>query len=161
MFAYCALGIMTIIILECLAKQDLKERMVYTFPIILLHLMWSVYLVFSGFYSGEFLAVYWICHLIIYIFLNHFHIWGGGDSDLLILFSDMCLLGIQTENIYQFVFQECLWLIGGLVLSILIGRLEGRRKGYKCTLKTAVAVVPGVAIAMIFLLTFGGIWRFA
>jgi hypothetical protein len=72
MILYLVIVVITSILMLLSAQQDLKERMIYSIPIIVLHLVWSIYLWQSDEWSGEFLVVFWIMHLIIYVMLNHF-----------------------------------------------------------------------------------------
>ena len=138
-----------------LAIQDLRERMVYVVPIIVLNAVWSVYLLCMGEWDTRFLALNWILHLLIYIGMNHWNIWGGGDSDLFMLFGNICLFSTMVKSGYSIVIWECIFLCAGLILSIFINQVEKWIIGEKYKSKNGVAVIPGIAIVMIGLLVGG------
>ena len=72
---FLILAALTIIYLVWAAVMDLKERMIYVFPVLILHVAWSSYLLFSGIYSAEFISIFWLINLIVYLILNKFGIW--------------------------------------------------------------------------------------
>lgn len=156
---YFILSVLTLIYLVVASVTDLKERMILVFPIVLLQGFWSVYLLMCGSYDSTFLTIFWLVNLIVYLLLNHFGIWGGGDSDLFLLMGSICLAAGAQMNGYAVVILECIYLCAGLGLSIGISRIEAGVKGEKMSLNRGVAVVPGVAIVMIALLIKGFIWR--
>lgn len=156
---YLILAVLSIVYLIVATVMDLKERMVFVFPAIALNALWSAYLLFSGSYDNTFLSVYWMVNLIVYLLLNHFGIWGGGDSDLFLLMANVCLAAGSVLNGYSAAFLECIYLCAGLGLSIGISRVEAGIKREKVTLNRGVAVAPGIAIVMIVLLLKGLIWR--
>ena len=119
MIMYCILAVFTLIYLVLAAFMDLKERMIFVFPIVVLHALWSTYLLFSGVYDSTFLSVYWIVNLIVYLLLNHFGIWGGGDSDLFLLMGNVCLGAGATMNGYMVTILECMCLCVGLGISMI------------------------------------------
>ena len=160
MIMYCILAVFTLIYLVLAAFMDLKERLIFVFPIVVLHALWSTYLLFSGVYDSTFLSVYWIVNLIVYLLLNHFGIWGGGDSDLFLLMGNVCLGAGATMNGYMATILECMCLCVGLGISMGISRIEAGIKKEQMTLDRGVAVVPGVAVVMTVLLVKGLIWRF-
>ena len=156
---YLILAVFSIVYLVVAAFMDLKERMIFVFPIVVLQMLWSTYLLFSGAYDGTFLTIYWIVNLIIYLLLNHFEIWGAGDSDLFLLMGNVCLVASENMNGYMATISECIVLCAGLGLSIGISRIEAGIKKEKVTLNRGVAVVPGIAVVMIVLLIKGFVWR--
>lgn len=159
MVMYVILAVLTLSYLIVATVMDLKERMVFVFPAILLNALWSGYLLFSGSYDSTFLSVYWIVNLVIYLLLNHFGIWGGGDSDFFLLMANVCLAAGSVLNGYSAAFLECIYLCAGLGLSIGISRIEAGIKREKVTINRGVAVAPGIATMTILLLTKGFIWR--
>lgn len=144
--------IATIICLAFASFGDLRERMIYTAPIISIHVMWAVYLWFSGMYAEHFLIVFWISQLIIYITLNCMSVWGGGDSDLYMLLGDICLLACKGASAETVGITICLSLAAGLILSILVGKVEFWHKGEILEKDSSLAVAPGMAIIMTVLL---------
>ena len=43
-------------------------------------------------WENSFLCSFWLVHLIIYVVLNDFGVWGDGDSDLFLLMGNLCLV---------------------------------------------------------------------
>ena len=113
---YLILAVLSIVYLVVATFMDLKERMIFVFPIVVLQMLWSTYLLFSGAYDGTFLTIYWIVNLIIYLLLNHFEIWGAGDSDLFLLMGNVCLVASANMNGYMAAISECIGLGAGLGL---------------------------------------------
>lgn len=160
MWVYLGLAIVTSIVLVLLAKQDLREQMVYAVPVILLHLIWCMYIWTKFDFTADFLVVFWSIHLVLYILFNRIGIWGAGDSDWFMLFADICLIGVKAESTHLLVFGECAFLICALMFSIFIGKIDARKKGKSYGIDTAIAATPGMAIVIIVLLFCGWIWRF-
>ena len=109
--------------------------------------------------------------------MNYFHIWGAGDSDVFLLFASIILntysiLGSkgmiqliytsQFHLVMEVILIECLSLAFALSLSVLISKIESKVKRTKLTLKSGIAVVPGLAIVMIGFMMAGvyGRWKF-
>ena len=153
------LGMSTGIILVVLGIQDIKEKMIYTFPIFVLHGLWCIYLLLEQNHTSYYLAVVWLIHFLIYIIFNHWNIWGAGDSDIFMLFGNICLFATEIIPGYQFIIYECLYLALALSMSIVIGRIESKVRKSNCKLDTKIAVVPGMAIVMIGLIMNGVYWR--
>ena len=145
-------AIVTAICLVLASFEDLRERMVYTAPIIAIHIMWGVYLWTSGMYTERFLVCFWIIQMLIYITLNCMSIWGGGDSDLYMLLGDICLVTCNGANVTIVGMCVCISLATGLILSIIIGRFEFACKGEAFKKDSGLAVAPGMAVVMIVLL---------
>ncbi len=141
-------------ILGFLAIQDLKERMVYAVPIAVIHIMWSSYLLVMSEWNAYFLAAFWLVHFIIYLGMNHWNIWGSGDSDIFLLFGNVCLFSDSVGNGYSLIIGECIWLCVGLMLSIGINQVE-RKVSHSIGEKEGVAVIPGIAMVMVGLLIKG------
>ena len=142
-------AIVTAICLVLASFEDLRERMVYTAPIIAIHIMWGVYLWTSGMYTERFLVCFWIIQMLIYITLNCMSIWGGGDSDLYMLLGDICLLACNRANVTTVGMCVCISLATGLILSIIIGRFEFACKGEAFKKDSGLAVAPGMAVVVV------------
>lgn len=149
------LVLVTVVALVLLAMQDIKERMIYTAPIIVLYFTWSVYLLLTNRNIANYLAIVWIMHLVIYIVLNRWNIWGAGDSDMFMLFGNICLYATATIDGISMVIQECIYLSLGLSLSIIISYIERKMKHGTQKSNKDIAVIPGVAIVMIGLMIKG------
>ena len=145
-------AIITAICLVFASFGDLRERMVYTAPIIVIHVMWGAYLWTSGMYTDRFLVCFWIIQMLIYITLNSMSIWGGGDSDLYMLLGDICMVACNGADPTTVGMCVCISLAAGLILSIIIGRFEFACKGEAFKKDSGLAVAPGMAVVMIVLL---------
>ena len=159
MILFIGLAIASGIYLLHAGCMDLKERMIYSFPAILLTMVWSVYLLLDGHWNGYVLSAFWMLHLIVYLIMNRLHIWGAGDSDLFLLFANLVMLQARGNNLYQTLMFECVSLIIAMVLSLVIGAVEFQVKHKKWELKGKVAVVPGFSMVMILLLISAFRWR--
>jgi hypothetical protein len=91
--------------------------------------------------------------------LNRFSVWGSGDSDMFLLFADIVLATSVVMNGYSVAIMECLYLIAGLLISIVIGVIESRIRNRKMAGMNEIAVVPGLAIVMIVVIVRFYIWR--
>ena len=156
---FAVLAIVTIAYLNVASVMDIKERMIYVFPAMVLHIAWSFYLLFASEYSADFISIFWLINLIVYLILNKFKIWGAGDSDMFLLFGNICLASGLMTNGYVAAITECLYLCAGLGVSIGISRIEAAIKKEDIKLKREVAVVPGIALIMCVILMKGFIWR--
>ena len=72
---FAVLAIVTIAYLIVASVMDIKERMIYVFPAMVLHIAWSFYLLFASEYSADFISIFWLINLIVYLILNKFKIW--------------------------------------------------------------------------------------
>ena len=156
---YISLSLVSIAIMIGSAIQDIRERMIYVFPITMLHVMWSIYLYGYTDYSKMLLVTFWIVHLVLYVLLNKCVIWGGGDSDMLLVFADIVWVTSASMNGYSLVIRECLYLIVGLICSIAIGLIEGKVRKQEVNVTNEIAVIPGLSLVMILLMVQYFVWR--
>ena len=156
---YIPLSLISIAIMIWSAIQDIRERMIYVFPITMLHIMWSIYLYGFTDYPKMFLVTFWIVHLVLYVLLNKCAIWGGGDSDMLLVFADIVWVTSASMNGYSLVIRECLYLIVGLICSIAIGLIEGKVRKQEVNVTNEIAVIPGLSLVMILLMVQYFVWR--
>lgn len=159
MVLFLSLTVMTTAYFIMASVQDIRERMIYTAPVIVLHAAWSIYLATVTDWGNMFLCGYWIVNLIIYILLNKFQIWGGGDSDLFLLSADLCLAAGPVVSAYTIAVRECMCLAAGLALAAGIGYVEAEVKGEKMEGSREMAVVPGMAVVMTAFIMKGFVWR--
>jgi len=150
--------IITVICLAFTSFGDLRDRMIYTAPIIALHVLWALYLWSSGMYTSQFLMAFWTAQLVVYITLNCMNVWGGGDSDLYMLLGDICLVACKGASPETVAITICISLVAGLVVAILIGKIEFWHKGNKLQRDSSLAVAPGLAVVMTVLLAKAWIW---
>lgn len=159
MAIYLSLSLITIAITIWSAVQDIRERMVYVVPITMLHIMWSIYLYGFTDYPRMLVVTFWIVHLILYVLLNKCAIWGGGDSDMLLVFADIVWVTGASMNGYSLVIRECLCLVVGLICSIAIGLIEEKVRKQKVKGTNEIAVIPGLSLIMILLIVWYFVWR--
>lgn len=152
MVFYISLSLVSIATMIWSAIQDVRERMIYVFPITMLHMMWSIYLYGFTDYPKMLLVTFWIVHLVLYVLLNKCSIWGGGDSDMLLVFADIVWATSASINGYSLVIRECLYLIVGLICSIAIGLIEGKVRKQEVKRTNEIAVIPGLSLVMILLM---------
>lgn len=159
MVFYISLSLVSIATMIWSAIQDVRERMIYVFPITMLHMMWSIYLYGFTDYPKMLLVTFWIVHLVLYVLLNKCSIWGGGDSDMLLVFADIVWVTSASMNGYSLVIRECLYLIVGLICSIAIGLIEGKVRKQEVNVTKEIAVIPGLSLVMILLMVQYFVWR--
>ena len=159
MVLYISLSLVSIATMIWSAIQDVRERMIYVFPITMLHMMWSIYLYGFTDYPKMLLVTFWIVHLVLYVLLNKCSIWGGGDSDMLLVFADIVWVTSASMNGYSLVIRECLYLIVGLICSIAIGLIEGKVRKQEVNVTNEIAVIPGLSLVMILLMVQYFVWR--
>ncbi|MDD2981439.1 MAG: hypothetical protein PHN80_15920 [Hespellia sp.] len=159
MVFYISLSLVSIATMIWSAIQDVRERMIYVFPITMLHMMWSIYLYGFTDYPKMLLVTFWIVHLVLYVLLNKCSIWGGGDSDMLLVFADIVWVTSASMNGYSLVIRECLYLIVGLICSIAIGLIEGKVRKQEVNVTNEIAVIPGLSLVMILLMVQYFVWR--
>ena len=148
MEAFLILATATIIYLIQAAVMDVKEKKIYSFPCIVLSILWSAYLIYSGERELYFLVSFWMIHISILTFFNKYHLWGAGDSDILLLFANVFLSFTGNLNAYAVAFYECMGVIGALGISLLVGCMEYRIRHKEMKITGNVAVAPGFSVIM-------------
>lgn len=98
---YLILSIVTGIYLILSSVRDLKERMIYSFPAVVLALAWGIYSV--ELYENEygFLLGAWVATVVLWFLFKRFSIWGEGDNDVFLLFAGvlLCTLRFRKEEV--------------------------------------------------------------
>ena len=139
---YLILSIVTGIYLILSSVRDLKERMIYSFPAIVLTLAWGTYSV--ELYENEygFLLGAWIATVVLWFLFRRFSIWGEGDNDVFLLFAGvlLCTLRFRTVPFLIFAASNLLALtqIGAVIVS-----------------QSKIAVVPGLCIVVLGIMLYG------
>ena len=159
MYLFMILAIVTIIYLFLSAGMDLRERKIYSFPGIMLSLSWLSYLFSTGEHTCQFLVCYTVFHATIWFLLNHFKVWGAGDSDVFLILGNVLLALTGTISGWRIIFLECIALISILTIAIIVGFIESKIKKTEFSLKTKAAVVPGFTVVISVLLATGIIGR--
>lgn len=153
---YWPLAVITEIYVVASAIQDIKERKIYYVPALVLTAFWSLFLLTKGGWSlRDFFTVFGI-HMLCYLFFHITSIWGGGDSDMFLLFAGVLLLFLEGLPLSAVLFMECIVFVITFSFSLLIGWMEHRWKKIPFQINGDIAVVPGFAVSMTGMLLLGG-----
>ena len=159
MYLYMIIAIVTIIEFVMMARMDIKERKIYTFPMIMLSIAWLSYLFSTEEYAWQFLVCYTLFNLSSKFLFNRMKIWGAGDSDAFLVLSNVLLAVTGPVSGWMILFLECIAIMGVMAAAIVIGFVESKIKKEKLNLKSKVAVVPGFAVVITVLLIIGVVGR--
>ncbi len=141
---------------------DLRERMIYAFPCVVLIALWAVLGAIS---TGQFMliGIAVSVHLAIYLALKITGIWGDGDSDVFLLYGmiymTMMLTGEYEIGIMMYMILELIGMVFALLVSFVVAFIEAKIKGQKLTKKSSIAVVPGFAVVIVFMVLNMVFWR--
>ena len=148
---YIAVAVTTIAFLVISFTTDLRERMIYSFPCLMLALSWCM-LGFTSIHNVAFIMTIILLHLLAYSLMRIFRIWGDGDTDVFLLYGAVyAAFGIHafgTESLCIYLIGELMGMVAALLLSFLIGFIEARVRKKKLSRSSSIAVVPGFAIVM-------------
>ena len=159
MVLYVMLSMVTMVYLTCSARMDLKERQIYTMPCFFLTLAWGIYLIDINAFVWQELILFWLLIHVVWRLFNHFKVWGEGDSDVFLLLSNIVLATLWKNSWGEVLIGLCVSLVASLAVAILIGVLEYGVKAQSISVGSKVAVVPGFAVVMIFLMIIGFLGR--
>ena len=148
-------SLITIPVIIFLAIEDLLERMIYSFPVLLLSATWAVYTGFIYKDNLPFLITAWVLAIALYAVFKIGHIWGDGDSDMWLLFVGIILSTFKMESVFEFLFTVCILLIMALAEALLTGLIEALIKKRKLNKNLDIAVVPGFTSVIIGILVYG------
>ena len=149
------LAIITAIFLLVSFAQDIKERTVYSFPCLILTDAWAIVMWGVASFTKAEIICFLLVHSSIYLLLRLFKIWGDGDSDIFLLFGNICMAFAKPGSILSFAISECLLMALAVALSLLIGAVEYKVKKRKFSLNGDMAVIPGFAVVMIAVMATG------
>lgn len=152
---YFVLSFITVIALAIMAAQDFRERMIYSFPVLILTVMWMVYSIILYWGRMRIFVLAWTITVILYMVYKIFHIWGDGDSDVFLLFISITLCTFEIDNLLQFGFLICVFLAAAQIISLIAGVIEARIKNRKLNWDSGLAVVPGFAMVLIIMIIYG------
>ncbi|GEM_PF-938218 len=152
---YGILAGLTLIYLIQSAVMDQKERKVYYFPAWVLAALWMTFGVFSYGIGWE-LFLYEGVQAVLYFLFTKLDLWGGGDTDLMLLLSmlDFAVFGGRT-TLTGLLFMECISLVVTLSGAFLCALIAGRKEKRAITKETDVAVAPGFLIGSVFVMACG------
>ena len=82
--------------------------------------------IFDIFYWGRmrFVVFAWAITVVLYMAYKIFHIWGDGDSDVFLLFTGIILCTFKIDNLLQFGFLICVFLVAAQLISLIAGVIE-------------------------------------
>ena len=152
---YFVLSFITVIILTLVAAQDFRERMIYSFPGLILTVIWMIYSIFFYWGRMRFVVFAWAITVVLYMAYKIFHIWGDGDSDVFLLFTGIILCTFKIDNLLQFGFLICVFLVAAQLISLIAGVIEAGIKNRKLNRDSGLAVVPGFAMVLIIMIIYG------
>ena len=152
---YLILSIVTGIYLILSSVRDLKERMIYTFPAIVLALAWGIHSV--EFYANEygFLLGAWIATVVLWFLFRRFSIWGEGDNDVFLLLAGVLLCTLRFRTVPFLIFAASNLLALTQIGAVLVSLIEAKVKKEKVTSQSKIAVVPGLCIVVLGILLYG------
>lgn len=137
---------------------DLKERMIYAFPCMVLSFFWLGTATVRGYQDTRILFAVVVALTVVYVTLTINKIWGSGDTDLFLLMLAVFLAQIKRELLVTDICLICIALVIALVFSIIVAYIEARIKGTKVEKDSSIALAPGFAL-VISLLIAGGFFR--
>ena len=152
---YFVLSFITVIILTLVAAQDFRERMIYSFPVLILTVIWMIYSIFFYWGRMRFVVFAWAITVVLYMAYKIFHIWGDRDSDVFLLFTGIILCTFKIDNLLQFGFLICVFLVAAQLISLIAGVLEAGSKNRTLNRDSGLAVVPGFAMVLIIMIIYG------
>ena len=152
---YFVLSFITVIILTLVAAQDFRERMIYSFPVLILTVIWMIYSIFFYWGRMRFVVFAWAITVVLYMAYKIFHIWGDGDSDVFLLFTGIILCTFKIDNLLHFGFLICVFLVAAQLISLIAGVIEAGIKNRKLNRDSGLAVVPGFAMVLIIMIIYG------
>lgn len=135
--------------------RDLKERMIYSFPAIVLTLAWGTYSV--ELYENEygFLLGAWIATVVLWFLFRRFSIWGEGDNDVFLLFAGVLLCTLRFRTVPFLIFAASNLLALTQIGAVIVSLIEARVKKEKVTSQSKIAVVPGLCIVVLGIMLYG------
>jgi len=154
------LAVITAIFLLVSFAQDIKERTVYSFPCLILTDAWAIVLWGVVSYTKAEIIGFLLIHSSIYLLMRLFKIWGDGDSDIFLLFGNVCMVFLSPGSMLALAISECLLMVLAISLSLLIGAVEYRIKKRKFSLNGDMAVIPGFSVVMVAVMITGFVERF-
>lgn len=152
---YFSLALATIPVLVFLAAQDLKERMIYSFPVLFLSGAWAAHSVILYKDNPIFLITAWSATIALFTAYKISGMWGDGDSDMWLLFTGVILSTFELKNMLQFGFVVCILLVGVQGIALIAGLIEAAIKKRKLDRHSDIAVVPGFAMILIMVILYG------
>ena len=149
------LALITGIYLMLCSWWDLKDRMIYTFPCMMLTGLWVGYSVMKGEVEPKILLAYIVLFSVLYITFALTKAWGGGDSDLLLLFGAVHLAQMSGGLSLYDISSQCIAIAVVLVIAAVVGFVEARIKGETLDGDSSIAIAPGYAVVISYFMIGG------
>lgn len=144
----------TIAYLLLVSVQDMRERVIYTFPANALTVVWGVVAIQKMTIPAIVVGVI-AGYLMLYVFFNKLRIWGEGDSDLFLLSSSVFLAVINAKlSIGNIIWQIILFALV-LVIALIAGVVEAKVKKTKLDKSSSIALAPGFLVVICAMLMKG------
>lgn len=155
---YIVLAVMTGIYLGLCAWWDIKDRMIYTFPCMVLTGLWIGYSVMRGVVEPRILMLYIGLFSVLYITFVLTKAWGGGDSDLLLLYGAVYIAQMSGKFSLYDISIQCIGIAIVLIIAAIVGFVEARVKGERLERDSSIAIAPGYAVVISYFM-IGGLLR--
>ena len=150
---YLILSIVTGIYLILSSVRDLKERMIYSFPAIVL--AWGIHSVELYENKYGFLLGAWIATVVLWFLFRRFSIWGEGDNDVFLLFAGVLLCTLRFRTVPFLIFAASNLLALTQIGAVIVSLIEAKVKKEKVTSQSKIAVVPGLCIVVLGIMLYG------
>lgn len=149
------LAVITGVYLLLCSWWDLKDRMIYTFPCMMLTGLWVGFSIMKGVVEPKILLAYIVLFSVLYITFVLTKAWGGGDSDLLLLFGAVYLAQISGSFSLYDLSKQCIAIAVVLVIAAIVGIVEARLKGETLERDSSIAIAPGYAVVISYFMIGG------
>lgn len=149
------LAVITGIYLVLCSWWDIKERMIYTFPCSVLTGLWIGYSVMKGEVEPRILMAYIVLFTVLYTTFVLTKVWGGGDSDLLLLYGAVHIAQMSGGFSLYDISSQCIGLAIVLVIAAIVGFVEVRMQGEKLESDSSIAIAPGYAVVISYFMIGG------
>ena len=149
------LAVITGIYLVLCSWWDIKERMIYTFPCTMLTGLWIGYSIMKGEVEPRILMAYIVLFTVLYTTFVLTKAWGGGDSDLLLLYGAVHIAQMRGGFSLYDISSQCIGLAIVLVIAALVGFIEARVQGEKLECDSSIAIAPGYAVVISYFMIGG------
>ena len=150
---FIAIAVATVIFLSF--TTDIRERMIYAFPCMVLILSWILMGVI-GIKDTAFVITVLLLHLFVYSIMRILKVWGDGDSDVFLLYGAVyaafAITTLDVKGMSAYLIMELIGMIVALLLSFGIAGIEALIRKEKLDKQSSIAVVPGFSIVMIFMI---------
>ena len=153
------LGIITIAVLIALSVQDIRERMIYSFPVLFLAAVWMIYSVAIYRDNLMFLIISWSVCIAVYAAFKVLCVWGDGDSDMFLLFTGIIICSFKISSLQQFWFIESTLLVVTMIAALLVGLIEYLVMRKKLSKQADIAVIPGFMVVLTGAIVYGSLWK--